>query len=64
MLKYRRMTLNRYEIEFRIRKNDARPAYAVSKIAFGEARTIAVYDTLVVAEDVCWMLNRAAEHEV
>ena len=58
------MTLNRYEIEFRIRKAEARPAYAVTKVAFGEAKTVAVYDTLVVAEDVCWMLNRAAEREV
>jgi hypothetical protein len=58
------MTLYRYEIEFRIRKNDAQPAYAVTKLAFGEARTIAIYDTLVVAEDVCWILNRAAEREL
>lgn len=59
------MKLYRYEIEFRIRKNDARPAYAITQvITNGDVRTVAVYDTLVVAEDVCWMLNRAADHQV
>lgn len=59
------MSLYRYEIEFRIRKNDAQPAYAVNVYSQnGGVRTVAVYDQLVVAEDVTWMLNRASEHQV